>query len=268
MENYDATAMGYSQHSCIGGCVGGYSGGGGDLPTVQDIANFNSMTPEQQLQMRQELYEASQSTFHGLPFQPSSRWAANTYQAPASNVKGLETKPNAQAGAAQVMPKPNAQAGAAVTVPKPNAQAGAAVTAPKPNAQTGAAQITPKANAQSGSTLAESSAGMSGMEMLPSYAPGTDIQQVADRISTTAPITPTTMPAPIPGNSLEFLNGFLRTQIGRPVLVSFLIGTNTVTDRSGILLAVGTNYILLNEAQTDDILACDFYNIKFVRFYY
>lgn len=267
MENYDATAMGYSQHSCSGGCVGGYSGGG-DLPTVQDIANFNAMTPEQQLQMRQELYEANQNTFHGLPFQPSSRWAANAYQAPASNGKGLETKSNAQAGAAQVMPKPNAQAGAAVTAPKPNTQAGAAQTTPRPNAQAGAAQTAPKTNAQFGSTLAEGSAGVSGMEMLPPHAPGTDIQQVVDHITPTSPITPTTMPAPIPGNNLEFLNGFLRTQIGRPVLVSFLIGTNTVTDRSGILLAVGTNYILLNEAQTDDILACDFYNIKFVTFYY
>lgn len=83
-----------------------------------------------------------------------------------------------------------------------------------------------------------------------------------------APITPTTQPAPITGESLQYLNGFLRTQIGRPVRVEFLIGTNTMLDRTGILLAVGANYILINETETDDILACDFYNIKFVRFYY
>lgn len=84
-----------------------------------------------------------------------------------------------------------------------------------------------------------------------------------------APLTPTAAQAgAITGDNLQYLNGFLRSQIGRPVLVTFLIGTNTLTDRSGILLGVGINYILINETQTDDVLACDFYNIKFVRFYY
>jgi len=83
-----------------------------------------------------------------------------------------------------------------------------------------------------------------------------------------APITPTTQPAPISGDSLQYLNGFLRTQVGRAVKVDFLIGTNTMLDKSGILLGVGANYILLKESETDDIVACDFYNIKFVKFYY
>ena len=83
-----------------------------------------------------------------------------------------------------------------------------------------------------------------------------------------APITPTTEPPPLNVESLQYMNGFLRTQIGRPVRVEFLIGTNNLVDRSGILLAVGANYILLNETETDDILLCDFYNIKFIRFYY
>lgn len=83
-----------------------------------------------------------------------------------------------------------------------------------------------------------------------------------------APITPTTQPAPLSGDSLQYLNGFLRSQIGRPVKVDFLIGTNTLVDRSGILIGVGANFILINESETDDVLACDFYNIKFVKFYY
>lgn len=82
------------------------------------------------------------------------------------------------------------------------------------------------------------------------------------------PITPTTQPAPVTAESLQYMNGFLRTQIGRIVQVQFLIGTNTLVDRMGLLLAVGANYILLNEIETDDILVCDFYNIKFIRFYY
>lgn len=83
-----------------------------------------------------------------------------------------------------------------------------------------------------------------------------------------APITSMTQPQSIPAESLQYINGFLRTQVGRPVQVDFLVGTNSIVTRSGILLAVGANFILINETETDDILACDFYNIKFVRFYY
>lgn len=83
-----------------------------------------------------------------------------------------------------------------------------------------------------------------------------------------SPLTPANQPPPISGESLQYLNGFLRTQLGRTVTVEFLIGANTLVDRTGVLLAVGANYILINEIQTDDITACDFYNIKFIRFYY
>ena len=83
-----------------------------------------------------------------------------------------------------------------------------------------------------------------------------------------APITSMTQPQSIPAESLQYMNGFLRTQVGRPVQVDFLVGTNSIVTRSGILLAVGANFILINETETDDILACDFYNIKFIRFYY
>ena len=82
------------------------------------------------------------------------------------------------------------------------------------------------------------------------------------------PITDLTQPAPITAESMEFLNGFLRTQIGREVLVQFLIGTNTFTDRTGTLVGVGANYILLRPANSDDIIACDFFSIKFITFYY
>ncbi len=83
-----------------------------------------------------------------------------------------------------------------------------------------------------------------------------------------APIPPNAQPMPMTAESLQYMNGFLRTQIGRPVTVEFLIGTNTLVDRTGTLLGVGVNYILLNEIETDDVIACDFYNIKFIKFYY
>ena len=81
-------------------------------------------------------------------------------------------------------------------------------------------------------------------------------------------MTSSGQPAVIQQQELQYLNGFLRSQIGRKVKVEFLIGASTLTDRIGVLVGVGANYILLNEIETDDLLACDFYNIKFIRFYY
>lgn len=75
-------------------------------------------------------------------------------------------------------------------------------------------------------------------------------------------------PYPVTRESLQYLNGFIRTQIGRRITVDFLIGSNNMVSKTGYLLAVASNYILINELDTDDITACDFYNIKFIRFYY
>lgn len=81
------------------------------------------------------------------------------------------------------------------------------------------------------------------------------------------PITPLTQPMPQTVESVQYLNGALRTQIGKRVTVSFLIGTNTFVDKTGTLLAVGANYILMLETDTDDLLFCDFFSIKFIRIY-
>lgn len=86
--------------------------------------------------------------------------------------------------------------------------------------------------------------------------------------ASTAPIMPSTQPAPITTQTVLYLNGYLRTQIGNKVTVTFLIGTGTQVDRTGTLLAVGANYLVLNEVETDDIVICDFYTIKFVRVYF
>jgi hypothetical protein len=94
------------------------------------------------------------------------------------------------------------------------------------------------------------------------------VSTVTPATSQLMPVTDTTQPAPMTADSLEFLNGFLRTQIGRRVKVEFLIGTNTFTDKTGLLIGVGANYILLRESSSDDVLTCDFFNIKFVTIYY
>lgn len=68
--------------------------------------------------------------------------------------------------------------------------------------------------------------------------------------------------------SLQYLNGFLLTQIGKKVMVEFLIGSNMIEEKTGTLVGVGANYILISEFPSGNVLACDFYSIKFITFYY
>ena len=57
---------------------------------------------------------------------------------------------------------------------------------------------------------------------------------------------------------------FLKEQIGKLMRVEFLIGTNTLTDRIGILEDVGASYILLRSFENDSLVYCDIYSIKFI----
>ncbi|MCH5304149.1 MAG: hypothetical protein J1E41_04735, partial [Ruminococcus sp.] len=75
-------------------------------------------------------------------------------------------------------------------------------------------------------------------------------------------------PYAVTRESLQYLNGFIRTQIGRRVTIDFLIGSNNLQSKSGYLLAVAQDYLLINELDTNDVTACDLYTMKFIRFYY
>lgn len=74
----------------------------------------------------------------------------------------------------------------------------------------------------------------------------------------------------INSNSPEILTNtiytpaFLREQIGKLMRVEFLIGTNNLTDRIGILEDVGASYILLRSIESNNLVYCDIYAIKFV----
>lgn len=75
-----------------------------------------------------------------------------------------------------------------------------------------------------------------------------------------APGAPTTL-------GVEYTQGYLRTQIGKRVKIFFLIGTNIIQDRDGIIEDVGISYIILKEAETNNLVLCDIYAIKFVTIY-
>lgn len=57
---------------------------------------------------------------------------------------------------------------------------------------------------------------------------------------------------------------FLRENIGKLMRVEFLIGTDNLVDRVGILEDVGVSYILLRSIESGNLLYCDLYSIKFV----
>lgn len=57
---------------------------------------------------------------------------------------------------------------------------------------------------------------------------------------------------------------FLREQIGKLMRVEFLVGTNNLTDRIGVLEDVGASYILLRSVESNNLVYCDIYSIKFV----
>lgn len=67
--------------------------------------------------------------------------------------------------------------------------------------------------------------------------------------------------------STQYTQGYLKTHIGDKVKITFLIGTNLLVDRSGILLNVGISYIILRDEQTENLVLCDIYSIKFVNIY-
>lgn len=65
----------------------------------------------------------------------------------------------------------------------------------------------------------------------------------------------------------QWTQGYLTSQIGRTVRIEFLIGESMLTDRRGKLLNVGIDYVVIQESDSDDILICDLYSIKFVTTY-
>ena len=59
----------------------------------------------------------------------------------------------------------------------------------------------------------------------------------------------------------------LQNNLGYFVVIAFLIGTNGLTEKEGILYAVGNNFVTLYEQETDRYIVCDLFSIKFVTFF-
>jgi len=71
-------------------------------------------------------------------------------------------------------------------------------------------------------------------------------------------------------NSVDYegsIQKVLTDNVGRYVVMEFLIGTETLVRKQGILYAVGTGYIVLYDDINDNYIVCDLYAIKFTYFY-
>lgn len=71
-----------------------------------------------------------------------------------------------------------------------------------------------------------------------------------------------------PGSPVEqninYTQGYLQTQIGKRVRITYLLGTGTLQDRTGILKKVGISYVILRNEETNTDELSDIYSIKFV----
>ena len=60
---------------------------------------------------------------------------------------------------------------------------------------------------------------------------------------------------------------FLNDNLGEYVVIEFLIGTQTMTQKAGILYAVGTSVVTLYEEVSQTFITCDIFSVKFVTFF-
>ena len=68
-------------------------------------------------------------------------------------------------------------------------------------------------------------------------------------------------------NSQDTLLEVLQDNLGAYVQIEFLIGTQGMTSRFGVLYAVGRNYVVLHDVGNQNYIVCDIYSIKFITFF-
>ena len=58
----------------------------------------------------------------------------------------------------------------------------------------------------------------------------------------------------------------LQENVGKYVIVEFLIGTGSLTSRQGMLYYVGTQFLVLYDEFESRYVVCDIFSVKFVTF--
>ena len=65
----------------------------------------------------------------------------------------------------------------------------------------------------------------------------------------------------------ETLQEIAAKSIGTYVVVEFLVGTQNLVRKEGILTAVGTSWLVLYDESDDSSTLCDMYAVKFITYY-
>ncbi|MEG2378349.1 MAG: hypothetical protein RSC43_08355 [Clostridia bacterium] len=63
------------------------------------------------------------------------------------------------------------------------------------------------------------------------------------------------------------LAAILQNNLGYYVVCEFLVGTNNIVIKDGVLYAVGINFVTLYQEDEERYVICDLYSLKFVNFY-
>lgn len=80
-----------------------------------------------------------------------------------------------------------------------------------------------------------------------------------------------TTPPPVDFDTEEMRGSIqliLSDNIGEYVVIEFLIGTDRIMRKQGILYFVGTSYVTLYDDMANNFIVCDIFSIKFVYFYF
>ena len=60
---------------------------------------------------------------------------------------------------------------------------------------------------------------------------------------------------------------FLADNLGQYVIIEFLVGTQAMTQKAGVLYAVGSSVVTLFEEVSQTFVTCDIFAVKFVTFF-
>ncbi len=65
----------------------------------------------------------------------------------------------------------------------------------------------------------------------------------------------------------ESIQEIIALSVGRYVIVEFLVGTQNIVRREGVLTAVGTSWLVLYDEREGTSVVCDMYSVKFVTYF-
>lgn len=82
----------------------------------------------------------------------------------------------------------------------------------------------------------------------------------------------TEYPEPLPddtqnGVDPETIQEIISLSVGNYVVVEFLVGTQNIVRKEGVLTAVGVSWLLLYDEANGTSTVCDMYSVKFVTYF-